>query len=518
MRRHPRGASNEAGASRTGPGARSGGMHRRVLRACLTGWALWGGLAEAAVPSLEHLYPAGGGLGTTQVVALSGKFDPWPPGFWIEGSGVSVASTAQTGRVQVAIAPDAVPGARWFRVFDGEGAGEPRLFVVGGTAEISDVEPNNAFAKPQAVTGLPVTINGRLDKNGDVDSFAVEVPEGRWLEARLDAYLLMSRVDAVLRLVSPEGAPLAWNHDAQALDPRVIWKAPKTRTVVVQVFGFKYPADSSIQLTGGEGAVYRLHLAVLEASPDGPPPPPPGETPVSYPVTFRGAVVAETAEQRHRIRATRNDRLEIRVDAVSQGTPWDPRVRVEDAAGKVLAENDDAEGSSDPRLDWQVPADGEYGVVVASRIRRGSPQFRYELTVAPAKPGFRATTTASEFRVTAGATNAVKVALARHHGHDRELRLAFRDLPEGVRCEPAKAAAGVGEATLNLIAATNAPATSRPVRLWVESDDPAEAASVEYDLASRGENNGVPQGYSRLLRSGIDTLWLTVARPPEPPK
>ena len=33
------------------------------------------------------------------------------------------------------------------------------------------------------------------------------------------------------------------------------------QTVIVQVFGFVYPANSDIRLTGGEEAYYRLQLA-----------------------------------------------------------------------------------------------------------------------------------------------------------------------------------------------------------------------------------------------------------------
>ncbi|MBL9128741.1 MAG: PPC domain-containing protein [Verrucomicrobiales bacterium] len=468
--------------------------------------------APAAAPVLEHLYPAGMGAGTNGTLALSGKFDPWPPGFWIEGSGVSFVATTNTGRVTVTVAPDAAPGPRWMRLFGAEGASEPRLFVVGSKPEMAETEPNDAFAAPQSVAGLPVTINGRLDKNGDVDGFAVDVPAGGWLEARLDAYVLMSRVDAVLRLVTPRGAPLAWNHDTFGLDPRLVWKAEEARTVVVQVFGFKYPADSSIQLTGGEGAVYRLPLAIHGESPEPRVPGPTVEkqTHTTFPVTVRGVVDGGPPEDRHRLRASKGDTFVVRVDAAASGEVWDARLRVEDSAGKTLVENDDAEGSSDPRLDWTVPADGEYAVVVGSRLGRGDSRNRYALTIARAVPDFRATVPATAFAVSAGATNTVKVTVSRSHGHDRELRVGFRDLPEGVSCESAKVPAGSGEVGLNLVAATNAAPVSREVGLWVESVEAKESRSVESDLISRGENNGVPQGYSRLLRSSIDRFWLTV--------
>ena len=41
---------------------------------------------------------------------------------------------------------------------------------------------------------------------------------------------------------------------------------------------------------------------------------------------------------------------------------------------------------------------------------------------------------------------------------------------------------------------------------------------VVMELISAGENNGVPQGYKKLVRESIAQLWLTVTPPPPPKK
>lgn len=480
---------------------------------CLLGF---GFAAQAAAPVLEHLYPAGGGRGSSNEVVLSGKWDPWPPKIWVEGSGVAVSATTNTGRVRVDIAPDAEPGVRWVRLYNEYGASDPRLFVVGEFAELADAEPNNTFMAAQRVGSLPATVNGRLDKNGDVDSFGVTLGDGEWLEARLDAYTLLSTLDGVLRVVSTNGQPLAWNHDFVTLDPRVVWQSSVAQTVVVQVYGFKYPADASIRLTGGAGAVYRLHLATHGECPDGVALERVDEGVAELPARLRGVVVGEGTEVRHRFRAMKEDLLSIRLAAAALGAPWDARLRIVDGVGKELAQNDDAEGGFDPRLDWRAPVDGEYSVGVASRTRRGSAQHRYELTIAKAVPDYRATVGASGWALAAGATQEVTVAVARLHGHTNELTVAFADLPEGVSSEPVMAPTGKGEVVLRLVAATNAPSQGVPIRIRVSPAVGSESRWVPNELVSRGENNGVPQGYSRLLRDGIETLWLTV-RPAEQP-
>src|SRR5205814_553015 len=83
----------------------------------------------------------------------------------------------------------------------------------------------------------------------------------------VDSYTLLAKLDPVLRLVTTNGFQLAWNHDFASLDPRLIWQAPYDLTAVLQLFGFAYPADSDIRLSGGPGAVYRLHLALSEQAP-----------------------------------------------------------------------------------------------------------------------------------------------------------------------------------------------------------------------------------------------------------
>lgn len=434
----------------------------------------------------------------------------------MEGTGVAFVTETNSGKARVDVSTNALPGPRWIRLFNDEGASEPRLFVVGSLAEIQETETNNAFTAAQSIPQVPATINGRLDKNGDVDSFAVAVRAGQWLEARLDAYDLMSRLDPVLRLVTTNGRPLAQNHDFLALDPRIAWQAPVDTTAVIQVFGFKYPADASIQLAGGEGAVYRLHLATQSASPDGPDPSPPGPDPQKPPVAVRGLIAADRQENRHRIQVSKDEPLTVAVAATSVGFPWDPWLRIEDGAGKVLAENDDSENSSDPRLDWRAPADGVYAVVVASRTHRGGPRNRYELDIRKPLPGYRATLSAASAVVKAGETNEIKVSITRQNGHTNDLRIAVASLPEGLTAEPTNAPPGNGEVSLRLIASTNAPAHAGPISVQLTEAASRESRSAVFDMVSRGENNGVPQGYSRLLLESIDTVWLTV-RPVPPP-
>ena len=171
-------------------------------------------------------------IGSTNSVRVTGKFEPWPPKIWVDVPGIDFLAQTNKGEFQVIVSPEATPGVRLIRLHNEEGTSEPRPFAIGAGPELVEAEPNDHFAKTQVIPALPQTLSGRLEKNGDVDSFAVALKAGEQLEARIDSVVLMSRLDAVLRLVTTNGQQLAWNHDFATIDPRLAWTTDRDQTVV----------------------------------------------------------------------------------------------------------------------------------------------------------------------------------------------------------------------------------------------------------------------------------------------
>jgi hypothetical protein len=482
------------------------------------------GVLHAAPPALDHLYPAGGAIDSTNTVTITGKFEPWPPKVWVSSPGLEFNAQTNKGKFEVTMAPDAAPGPRWIRLFNEEGASEPRLFVVGEWREIRDQEPNDHFAKAQPIESLPVTVNGQLDKRGDVDSFAVPLRAGQWLEARLDAYTLMSKLDAVLRIVNQNGRQLAWNHDFITLDPRLVWQATEEGTFIVQVFGFPYPADAQVRLAGGEGCVYRLHLSVSDSRPAddvAPPdaaPPELDESSEVLPLPARVPGLFLTGAEVHEVkfRAQKDEVLEAKVEAAIHGSPLDAWLGIYDEAGKELARNDDAGGSRDPRIEWKAPAEGVYLARVGSVTHRGGPAHTYTLLLQPLAPGYQARLAASSVVLQAGATQEVKVAVTRLRGFTNELLLHWEGLPEGVIGTPVAVPEKGGDVTLPLVASEDAAPHSGAISIRIQNGDQASGA-VAFELISSTVDNGVPGGYQKLLKERLDEFWVTVrARPPAP--
>src|SRR4051812_3095824 len=216
----------------------------------------------AAAPVLDHLYPAAIQAGTSNSIQVIGKFEPWPPKIWTDVAGIHFTAGTNNGKKQGTVETNVSAGPHLVRVYNEQGASEPRFFFVAKETQIEEKEPNDHFAKAQSMAALPAHVNGRLDKSGDVDCYSFHLDKGQTLVASVEAFVLRSPMDAVLRLVDTNGMEVAFNHDdGRTLDPFLTWKAEEPGTYIIQIFAFAHPAGSDIKFTGGNNCIYRLHLS-----------------------------------------------------------------------------------------------------------------------------------------------------------------------------------------------------------------------------------------------------------------
>ncbi len=365
--------------------------------------------ALAKPPTLDRFFPPGAQRGQTIEVAAEGSFDAWPVRAWVQGRGVEVRPAEAKGKLTVVVAADAAVGVAWVRLYNEEGASELRPFLVGSLPEVVEAEPNDAPSSAQAIGKLPVTINGRLAKNGDVDGFAVNLQAGQTLVAAIQAHeVLGAPMDAVLQVARPDGIVLEQADDSGGLDPRLVFVAPERGDYVVRTFAFPSEPSSSIRFAGGDAFLYRLTLTTggfadytfpLAVSRDHPgwvgvfgwnlpdeartlavlpvdadsdraladhpslaapavvrlvPHPAilertaigsEGPQTIEAPVSLTGRIGVEGERDVYRFSAEKGRLRLIRVASGSLGFPLDPVLRIIDAGGKVLAESDDADPS-----------------------------------------------------------------------------------------------------------------------------------------------------------------------------
>jgi hypothetical protein len=531
-------------------------------------------LASAAVPVLDHIYPCAVQAGTSNLIEVIGKFDPWPPQFWTDSEGIRFTAQTNTGKLQVIVDTDAPAGPHLVRAYNKRGTSEPRFFFITREPQIQEKEPNDHLLKAQMLSRLPAHINGRLDKLGDVDCYAFHLEKGQTLIASAEAYVLRSPMDAVLRLVNTNGTEVAFNHDdGKTLDPFLTWTADVSSTYVIQLFAFAHPAGSDIKFTGGNTCIYRLNLSkspylrytrplglrrnasnslqvfgwnldaaekrVFELQESDIPKPkaekilslpglegevilpisdcpqtleadfaPNTTHPVEIPLAITGCISRRGEVDRYSISAKKGDRLRIQVRAACFGFPLDAWVSVADAKGKELVRNDDANGGSDPSLDWTATNGNSFVISVGNVLHRGGPEFLYHLSIEPPTPDWKAVVPSSSFTVELGKTNEIKIAIKRFYGFSEKLKLDVRGLVEGVSFTAADVVEKTNEAVVKLYAPTNMTPASGPFQIIVKAN--AQEKPAWNDFAGTSVDNGVPTGFNKLRISGTDQLWLTV--------
>lgn len=229
--------------------------------------------------------------------------------------------------------------------------------------------------------------------------------------------------------------------------------------------------------------------------------------PHSAPVALNGTIARPGEEDALRFAAKKDDKFVLTVRAGAAGSPLDARLRIEDEAGKRLADDDDSAGAGDPRLEWAAPADGVYRAVVGDLNGLGGAEFDYRLSVVRPAPRVSATVDAHEYRLAAGATATIKLAVTRVNGHADALVASAVDLPPGVTCADAEVPAAGGEVTLTLTAAADAASASVPIRIVLRGPDPQHPPITAVF--------GLTDGAGQALVARTEAIWLTVTPPPK---
>ncbi len=519
--------------------------------------------ASAAPPTVNYLYPAGGQRGQTVEATAAGSFAHWPPQCRVNRQGLTVTPAKDKGKVSIAVAADAVPGAYLLQFYDAEGAAAPQPFIVGTLAEASEQEPNDSPDKPQTLSSAAVTVNGKLQKGGDVDAFSMGLMQGQTLVASLDANrTLGSPVDAVLQIASPRGTVLAQNDDERGLDPQLIFVAPSTGSYLVRVFGFPAAPNTTIALAGADTYVYRLTIttgAFLDAAfplavakdastsleligwnlPDAAtrrelrpaagaetvevfdpsladsltlpvephpslveiePNPPEQSQLVQLPVTLTGRIGDRRDKDAYRFSAKKGEVLRFQIESRDLGYPLDSVLELFKAEGGApVARADDNAKQADADLTYTIPADGEYRIVVSDLYQHFGPRYVYRLRAKPAVPDFRLTIDAQAFTVAAGKPLEIPVKIDRQRNFAGEIAFQVEGLPPGASL-----------ATIKSLAKGD---TAKTVKLVVTAGKEAFSGPIRIRGESTAAGGPMQREAEASLAKGAATmkeLWLTV--------
>ncbi|MFO0813591.1 MAG: PPC domain-containing protein [Gemmatales bacterium] len=507
---------------------------------------------QAAPPAVTGLVPAGGQHGTTVEVTAIGSFDTWPVQFWTSSPLISITCGKEKGKLIIKLNEGLVPGVYWLRCYSAEGASGLRPFIVGTLPEVMEAEPNDTLAKAQPVA-LPAVVNGKLNKNGDLDGYSVSLQKGQTLVASVESHhTLRSAADMVMQLADSSGTVITQNHDYHGLDPQITFTAPRDGKYLVRVFAFPANPDSSIRYSGGDLYFYRLtlttgpfldhvlplargddstllrlqgwnlnsqtqvgrvqlgsefthvyhpaasgmaaiqqeHWTVFDDSVD---------DRTSRVLSVPSSVTAPLTTKRpvYRTQVSLQKGKKVYLEALSQtlGLETDPVLTLHDAAGKEVHRAEAAALHADVKTSFTPPADGIYTLAVRDLHGRSGWRQVVLLRVFPAEPRFTLTVDADRFSLTAGKPLDIPVKVTAIDGYAETPVLQVEGLPGGVKWK---------------VHSTTGKDAVKTVTLRLEST-----------VASNGPFRIVAKGPKAIVASaslgdfGITTsdLWLTVSVP-----
>jgi len=507
-------------------------------------------------PAIERLIPAGGQRGTTVDIKLVGK--PGDGDLRVVSDDDSIVFTLNEKKdsASVAISETTQPGVHWLRFCNADGATELKPFIVGMIPEVMESEPNAKISEANSVSLPSATVNGVLEKAGDVDTFAVTLSKGQTIVCAMQARVVIgSPMDAVLQIADARGTVMAQNDDDLSFDPRVTFTAPDDGKWFVRTFAFPAAPDSTISFAGGADYVYRLTLttaAVVEHTEPAvrfdqdnetslsifgwnietptasinrdqkamtepyalPYPVPRCDVPsivesqltadrtLTLPVAVTGRVTSAD-DVVFLFNAAISQRLSLSVHSQRIGSMLDPVLIVDGPDGKVIQESDDISGdNNDAELHLTMPADGQYRAIIRDRFRNSGERFFYVLRCEETRAVFAATLASTVGTLKPDKPLEIPITFDRKHGFSEPVDVRVEGLPDGVvfECPRSEKDGETSKSVTLKISGTTAEPFQGPLRIV--------AVSAE-------SNHPQPVTFTAADKTNVSEYWLTVPKSAE---
>ncbi len=153
---------------------------------------------------------------------------------------------------------------------------------------------------------------------------------------------------------------------------------------------------------------------------------------LEVPGAVTGFIDSRFGNDRYTVAFKKGEKWSIRAEARSIGSPLDLDVAVLNADGKQLAMQEDAPGTTDADVEFAVPSDGDYQIVLTDRSgASGSKAANYRLVLEPVDEDFSISLPPLQ-TVAVGATSKVPLKATRSGGFTGAITLQVTGLPAGV--------------------------------------------------------------------------------------
>lgn len=481
-------------------------------------------------------------------------------------------------KAKVTAAADCRLGIHAVRARSLDGISNLKTFTVGALPEAKEVEPNNDFAQPQLVSNN-VTIAGSVG-NEDVDYYAVELQQGERLSVEIEALRLGNAYfDPYVAILNSERFELARSDDAPLLSQDALCSiiAPAAGKYIIQVRESAYGGGSAYRMhvgafprptavfpaggkpgekvqvkwIGDAGGEFTTEVTIPEGDRDGrgeifaqddrgisPSPNPIRVADLTNfleaepnndlatasaggaPGAMNGVISEPGDVDFFKFTATKGQAYEVRIYARQPlRSPLDSVLQILNDKGQAIANNDDT-GGPDSYARFNVPADGEYCVVVRDHLKAGGPDYVYRVEIAPVKPQLtfslpeRVRYIPTTVTVAKGNRMAVMVA-AQRQNFGGDITLEAQNLPAGVSVAMPAFTGGLNEVPVLFTAAADAVPAGALVPMTGKSLDPnvsVVGAFAQRAMLVRGNNNSDVWGHDtdRLAFSLAEEIPFTI--------
>jgi hypothetical protein len=415
---------------------------------------------------------------------------PGPPYWFGAKSRIAALPLPREMPARFVIPANVAPGPVYWQAANANGCTSVGVFIVGSGPEAVEDEKRKG---PQLLPSLPTVVSGRLLVNEEVDRYRFVAPRDGPVTCELTARRLGAKFLAIMEVRDGKGHVVADVAGSGGRDPCLTFAAKAGVEYVVAIHDVDFGGDRSyvyrlavtpgprvvgaVPAAGKRGETREVEFVVdagaskLESvkrsvtfpatgsaldyrleTPSGTAPTfslivsdlpeivgkaGPGPVQQTGPTGITGVLTQPGAEDRFAFAWRKGDVWSLALEARRTGSPLDVALAVLGPDGKDLARNDDLPETTDAGLDFTVPADGIYQVVVSDMAgKSGSPAAIYRLAVRQPASDFALMLPAQRVSVPLGGKFDLTVNAVRKGGFKGPIALTVRGLPAGISAPP----------------------------------------------------------------------------------
>ena len=478
----------------------------------------------AAPPQITNLSVRGLQIGATTIMTIEGSELLASPSIVLpfEVTQKMTDSPAQNNNVQIAVTvgESVQPGIYPMRVVNSKGISN--AVQIG----VDSLKQNPFVGKLES---LPVALHGNLT-GGQILKTGFTAQKAQRIVVDVEAKRIGSQLKPVARLYDARGTQVAWSPPTSAIggDARFQLNCPSDGTYSIELHDILYRgaapgffrlkvgdlkcADMAFPIGVFRGATSEVRLLPNDMFAAGPftfeaatnlpvdhfaPPlatnaftgPRPAVLLVDHdeisevtssgdlqvisaaPIGINGFIMEPGEEDKYLLATKPGSKLRFDVLANRIGSRLDGLLILRGEQGNELARNDDRPGTSDPGMDFNVPANVEKLIVSIQDVaKRGGEDFVYHIGVSDlGQPDFKLSVDTDRVNIPSGGSQVIQVNLERT-AFDGPIQLSVAGLPANVQVAGNAIAAG---STIGLVTLSTQPGQSAAGLMTIlgESDD-----------------------------------------------